>query len=48
MLFRSRFIEKDSRWKERYQEYSAEKLIYKLRDGLDSASFEAVLDVLMQ
>ncbi len=43
-----RFIEKDSRWKERYQEYSAEKLIYKLRDGLDSASFEAVLDVLMQ
>lgn len=43
-----RFIEKDSRWKERYQEYSAEKLIYKLRDELDSASFEAVLDVLMQ
>ncbi len=43
-----RFIEKDSRWKERYEEYSAEKLIYKLRDGLDSASFEAVLDVLMQ
>ena len=43
-----RFIEKDSRWKERYEEYSVEKLIYKLRDGLDSASFEAVLDVLMQ
>lgn len=41
-----RFTETDIRWKEKYKDYPAEKLIYRLRDGLDSASFEAVLDVL--
>ena len=41
-----RFTEADVRWKEKYEGISAEKLLYLLRDELDSASFEAVLDVL--
>ena len=41
-----RFTETDAHWKERYADCSAEKLLYLLRDGLDSASFERVLAVL--
>lgn len=33
-------------WKAKYAEYSFEKLLFKLRDELDSASFEAVLGAL--
>lgn len=40
-----RFTEEDAHWKERYEGCSAQKLLYLLRDRLDSASFEAVLDV---
>lgn len=43
-----RFTRTDGGWKERYAGYSAEKLLYLLRDGLDSASFETVLDVLQK
>lgn len=42
------FTKADVRWKEKYKTVSAEKLLYLLRDGLDSTSFEAVLDVLMR
>ena len=35
-------------WKERYGKYPAEKLLYLLRDEVDSVAFEAVLKVLMQ
>ncbi|MDE6406313.1 MAG: glutamyl-tRNA reductase [Lachnospiraceae bacterium] len=41
-----RFTERDTHWKERYADCSAEKLLYLLRDGLDSDSFETVLKVL--
>lgn len=41
-----RFTERDTSWKERYEDCSAEKLLYLLRDGLDSGSFEAVMKVL--
>lgn len=41
-----RFTEADIHWKERYADCSAEKLLYMLRDGLDSDSFEAVLQIL--
>lgn len=41
-----RFTEKDTHWKERYADCSSEKLLYLLRDQLDSSSFEAVLEVL--
>lgn len=41
-----RFTEGDAGWKERYEGYSAQKLLYLLRDELDSNSFEAVLKVL--
>lgn len=41
-----RFTEADAGWKERYESCSAEKLLYLLRDELDSGSFEAVLRVL--
>ena len=41
-----RFTERDVEWKERYEGCSAQKLLYILRDELDSASFEAVLKVL--
>lgn len=41
-----RFTSEDAGWKERYGGYSAEKLLYLLRDELDSASFEAVLKAL--
>ncbi len=41
-----RFTEADTHWKERYADCSAEKLLYLLRDGLDSSSFEKVLSVL--
>ncbi len=41
-----RFTKKDVHWKERYADYSSEKLLYLLRDQLDSGSFEAVLQVL--
>ena len=41
-----RFTEEDAGWKERYESWPAEKLLYLLRDELDSASFEAVLGVL--
>ena len=40
------FTEADAEWKERYESCSAEKILYLLRDELDSASFEAVLKVL--
>ena len=43
-----RFTEADRNWKERYARYPAEKLLYLLRDELDSASFEAVVQVLMK
>lgn len=33
-------------WKEKYADYSFEKLLFKLRDELDSDSFEAVLSAL--
>ena len=42
-----RFTEADRNWKERYAQCPAEKLLYLLRDELDSASFEAVVQVLM-
>ncbi|MDE6845177.1 MAG: glutamyl-tRNA reductase [Lachnospiraceae bacterium] len=41
-----RFTEAEAGWKERYGGWTAEKLIYLLRDELDSDSFEAVLRVL--
>ena len=41
-----RFAETVPEWKEHYGDHSAEKLLYLLRDELDSASFEAVLKVL--
>lgn len=41
-----RFTEADAGWKQKYAECSAEKLLYLLRDELDSDSFEAVLKVL--
>lgn len=41
-----RFTEADVQWKERYAGCSGEKLLYLLRDGLDSGSFERVLQVL--
>ncbi len=41
-----RFTEADTHWKERYAGCSAEKLLYLLRDGLDSSSFETVLKML--
>ena len=41
-----RFTEAIPGWKEHYGEYPAEKLLYLLRDELDSASLEAVLKVL--
>lgn len=41
-----RFTEADARWKERYADCSAEKLLYLLRDELDSGSFEMVLRAL--
>ncbi len=43
-----RFAEAVPEWKERYGKYPAEKLLYLLRDEVDSVSFEAVLKVLMQ
>ena len=43
-----RFTEADRNWKERYAQCPAEKLLYLLRDELDSASFEAVVQVLMK
>lgn len=43
-----RFTETVPAWKERYGSYSAEKLLYLLRDEADSVSFEAVLKVLEQ
>ncbi len=41
-----RFTEADVQWKERYAGCSGEKLLYLLRDGLDSGSFERVLQTL--
>lgn len=41
-----RFTQRDANWKERYADCTAEKLLYLLRDELDSSSFEAVLRVL--
>lgn len=41
-----RFTKVDGNWKARYAGCSAEKLLYLLRDELDSASFEAVIKVL--
>lgn len=38
--------EKMDGWKEKYEGYSFEKLLFKLRDELDSDSFEAVLEAL--
>lgn len=40
------FTGQDTQWKERYADWSAEKMLYLLRDELDSGSFEAVLKVL--
>lgn len=40
------FIKRNACWKDVYMEYSAEKLIYLLRDELDNGAFEAVLKVL--
>lgn len=41
-----RFTGSDAHWKERYADCSAEKLLYLLRDELDSGSFEMVLRAL--
>lgn len=41
-----RFTKEDIHWKRRYADCSAEKLIYLLRDELDSDTFETVLKVL--
>lgn len=41
-----RFTKVDGNWKARYAGCSAEKLLYLLRDELDSTSFEAVIKVL--
>lgn len=41
-----RFTEADAGWRKRYEGWTAEKLIYLLRDELDRKSFEAVLNVL--
>lgn len=41
-----RFTQAVPGWKEYYGQYSAEKLLYLLRDEADSASFESVLKVL--
>lgn len=46
VLLFHRFTEEDVHWKGRYADCPAEKLIYLLRDELDSTSFEAVLKVL--
>ena len=46
MLAFHRFTEEVPGWKEHYGEYTAEKLLYLLRDELDSDSFGAVLKVL--
>lgn len=43
-----RFTQADTCWREKYGSYPAEKLLYLLRDELDSASFEAVLKVLQE
>ena len=43
-----RFTEADRAWKERYAQCPAEKMLYLLRDELDSVSFEAVMQVLMK
>lgn len=43
-----RFTKAVPGWKERCGQYTAEKLLYLLRDKADSASFEAVLKVLEQ
>lgn len=40
------FTGQDTQWKERYADWPAEKMLYLLRDELDSGSFEAVLKVL--
>lgn len=40
------FIQRKPDWKEKYGNCPADKLIYLLRDELDSESFEAVLEVL--
>ena len=48
VLFFHRFTEVVPGWKEYYEQYSAEKLLYLLRDEVDSTSFEAVLKVLEQ
>lgn len=42
-----RFTQKDAHWKERYADCTAEKLLYLLRDELDSGAFETVLKALM-
>lgn len=39
------FTQENTHWKEQYAACSAEKMLYLLRDGLDSSSFEAVLQV---
>ena len=41
-----RFTQKDADWKERYGDCSGEKMLYLLRDRLDSSSFEKVLQAL--
>ena len=41
-----RSTQKDAHWKERYADCTAEKLLYLLRDELDSDSFVAVLKAL--
>ncbi len=41
-----RFMHTHADWKERYMDCPAEKLIYLLRDRLDSVTFEAVLTAL--
>lgn len=41
-----RFTQTHAGWKERYADFPAEKLIYLLRDELDSVTFEAVLAAL--
>lgn len=46
VLMFHRFTEQDTHWKERYADCSAEKLLYLLRDELDSGSFATVLQLL--
>lgn len=43
-----RLTKTDKNWKKRYAGCSAEKLLYLLRDELDSTSFEAVVQVLKE